>query len=199
MNKDINHDSTKEVFMIKCNDIFLREYRVEDLDELYAITQQDEILKFLPWWNATKEQRLDWIINYEIVDNKRFLKAVDEDGDIGQIQLRLGIISKETGEFIGWCCTAIKDDLPPPNREIFYGISEHYSNKGYTTQATLGLIKYLFENTNVKELNAVADVHNTPSIRVIQKSGFDFVNIMEHENKEYNCYKLLKSNWENII
>jgi ribosomal-protein-alanine N-acetyltransferase len=185
-------DSTNDVFTIDCQDIFLREYRFEDLDELCAITQQDEVLKFMPWWNATMEQRQDWMENYEIVDNKRFLKAVAENGDIGQTYLRLGIISKETEKFIGWCSTGIKEELPPPNREIFYGISEHYANKGYTTQAAQGLIKYLFENTGLKELNAIADIRNIPSNRVIQKCGFEFQSMIELGNEKYNCYKLYK-------
>jgi [ribosomal protein S5]-alanine N-acetyltransferase len=139
MNTDTETNSTY-FFMIECKDIFLREYRIEDLDELYTLTQQSEILEFLPSWNAPKEQRLDWLLNYETIENKRFLKAVSEGGNIGQLRLRLGIISKETGEFIGWCCTGIKEELPPPNREIMYAISNNHTNKGYTTQAAQGII-----------------------------------------------------------
>jgi [ribosomal protein S5]-alanine N-acetyltransferase len=195
MSIDKASDSTK-LFIIECKDIFLREYRIEDLDELYTLTQQPEILEFLPWWNASKEQRLDWLLNYETIENKQFLKAVSESGNIGQFRLRLGIISKETDEFIGWCCTGIKEDLPPPNREIMYAISNNHANKGYTTQAAQGIIKYLFEKTSEEELNAIALIRNIPSNRVIQKCGFDFINTIELENEEYNYYKLSKSKWE---
>ncbi|RDW19641.1 hypothetical protein CWR48_07710 [Oceanobacillus arenosus] len=34
-------------------------------------------------------------------------------------------------------------------------MSKKYRNKGYTTQAVEGLVKYLFENTDVQQLNAV--------------------------------------------
>lgn len=183
---------SKKIFTIECRDIILREYRIEDLDNLQDITWQPEIYEFLIDWNVSKEQREDWIKNYEIPDNKRFLNAVSKDGDIGQLRLRLGIISKETGEFIGWCCTGILDKLPPPNREIFYGISKHHTNKGYTTQAAEGLIKYLFENTNVEELIAIAQIRNVPSNKVIQKCGFEFQNNIEIENRKYNYYKLRK-------
>ncbi|MBD0384399.1 GNAT family N-acetyltransferase [Paenibacillus sedimenti] len=187
------------VFTIECKDIILREYRIEDLDEFYVLTLQPEILEFLPGWNVPKEQRLHWLINYEIKENKQFLKAVSEGGKIEQLRLRLGIISKETGEFIGWCCTGIKDELPPPNREIMYAISKDYRGKGYTTQAAKGIINYLFENTNVEVLNAIAIIHNIPSNRVIQKCGFDFLNIIEIKKENYNYYNLTKSKWKNTL
>lgn len=113
----------------------MREYSVEDLEEFHALTLQPEIIEFLPDWNVPKEQRLDWLINYEIKENQQFLQAISAGGDIGELRLRLGIILKESGEFIGWCCTGIKDELPVPNREIMYAISKDHRGKGYTTQA----------------------------------------------------------------
>ncbi len=192
MSSNTHSTSEENVFKIECKDIILREYIIEDLDDLQDITWQPEIYEFLIDWNVSKEQREDWITNYEIPENKRFFNAISIDGDIGQLRLRLGIISKETGEFIGWCCTGILDKLPPPNREIFYGISKDHTNKGYTTQAAEGLIKYLFENTNVEELIAIAQIRNVPSNKVIQKCGFEFQNNIEIENRKYNYYKLRK-------
>ena len=81
--------------------------------------------------------------------NKEFLETVP---NIQNQLLFLGIILKETNEFIGWCCTGLKDELPPPNREIAYAISKNYRSKGYTTQAAQGLIRCLFENTNIEVL-----------------------------------------------
>ncbi|MBP1994347.1 GNAT family N-acetyltransferase [Paenibacillus eucommiae] len=191
---DLNH-----VFMIECEDIILREYRIEDLDELHNITWQPHFYEFLIDWNVSKEQRADWIKNYEIPDNKRFLNAILKDGDMGQLRLRLGIICKETGKFIGVCGTGILDKVQQPNREIFYGISNDHRNKGYTTQAAKGLIKYLFENTVTEELIAIAQIRNVPSNKVIQKCGFEFQNSIEINNQKYNHYKLSKSSWESKI
>ncbi|MFB5677521.1 hypothetical protein ACE3NQ_04865 [Paenibacillus terreus] len=60
-----------------------------------------EVLKYLPDWNVPREQRLDWLLKYEIPENKQFFKAVTENGDIKELRLRLGILLKESGEFIG--------------------------------------------------------------------------------------------------
>ncbi|MBU5438389.1 GNAT family N-acetyltransferase [Tissierella sp. MSJ-40] len=186
--------TSKNVFIINCKDIILREFRLEDLDELYALTLQPEITDFLPDWKATKEQRKEWLINFHIRSNKEFLEAVP---NIQDQLLFLGIILKETNEFIGWCCSGLKDELPSPNREIAYAISKNYRCKGYTTQAVQGLIKYLFENTNIEVLNAIALTHNISSNRVIQKCGFSYISSIEIESEEFYYYKLSKNERSN--
>lgn len=110
--------------------------------------------------------------------------------------MKLGVILKKTGEFIGVCGTGIKDELPAPNREIVYAISKDYTNKGYSTEAAKGLMNYLFAKTNVENLHALAHIHNLPSNRVIQKSGFHYINSIEIDNENYHCYKLSKREWE---
>jgi RimJ/RimL family protein N-acetyltransferase len=102
---------------------------------------------------------------------------------------------KETGEFIGWCCSGMKDELPPPNREIMYAISKDHRGKGYATQAAQGMVNYLFEHTNVGTLSAIALLHNIPSNKVIQKCAFNLQGIIEIDNEKYNYYKLVKQDW----
>jgi ribosomal-protein-alanine N-acetyltransferase len=63
-------------------------------------------------------------------------------------------------------------------------------------QAVKGLCLYLFEYTDAVELDAVALPHNIPSNRVIQKSGFIFLNTVELEGEQCNHYKLHKRTWE---
>ncbi|MFE6073693.1 GNAT family N-acetyltransferase [Paenibacillus sp. NPDC057886] len=178
--------------IIDCKDIYLREYRPEDLEKLQEITWQPEVYEFLPGWNATVEDRALWLTQYEIPENQSFKQAVLAGGDIGDLYLRLAIVLKENDEFIGWCCSGIKDELPDPNREIMYGISKHFRNRGYTTQAVQGITQYLFENTNVEVLNAIALLTNQASNKVIQKCNFDWLNLIEIENEPYNHYQLRK-------
>lgn len=187
--KEFLQVAVNDIFTIECEDIILREFRLEDLDELYALTLQPEITGTLPDWKATKEERRAFLINYHMKSNKEFLEAAP---NIGDQWLNLGIILKETNEFIGWCCTGPKDELPEPNREIAYAISKYHRNKGYTTQATKALIQYLFEKTNIHTLNAIALTHNISSNRVIQKCGFKYVNDIEIDNCEF-CHYILST------
>lgn len=183
-------ESSKEVFPIDCKDIVLREFRLEDLDELYNLTLQPEITDFLPDWIGTKDQYKKWLEEIYIKANKEFLKAIPNIENEGLI---FGIILKGTKEFIGWCFTALKDELPCPNREIGYAISKYHRNKGYTTQAVEGMIKFLFKKTNVEVLNALALTYNIPSNRVIQKCGFKYINEIKIDDRKFHYYRINKN------
>ncbi|MEH7030266.1 GNAT family N-acetyltransferase [Bacillus wiedmannii] len=191
----MGEESLTKLFRIDCGDIYLQEFTVKDAESIYKIANQPEIEKFLPDWKSTKEQRVNWVVNYEIPENKAFLNAVRTTTNIDDHILRLGIFKKTTNEFIGWCCTGMKVELPAPNREIMYAVSSEYHNNGYATQATKGLIGYLFENTNVDALNAIALIKNVPSNKVIEKCGFTYLGQQMIENQIYNHYVLSKSGW----
>jgi len=51
---------------------------MEDLEDIYNITLQPEIAEFLPDWVATKETRREWLIKYEIKENREFLDSVPD-------------------------------------------------------------------------------------------------------------------------
>ncbi len=178
---------------IDCNDIYLRMYESSDLDKIYNLTQEEEIKKYLPDWNVPRAQRQDWLNNYEIPENNEFLNAISVNGQIAELRLRLGIILKETEELIGWCCSGIKEELEPPNREIMFAISNEHRNKGYTTQAVIGLTRFLFQYADINELIAVALTVNEPSNKVIRKSGFEFVQTIEIDDQMYHQYKIEKN------
>ncbi|EEL56066.1 N-acetyltransferase [Bacillus cereus] len=187
-----------KLFKIDCGDIYLQEFTVKDAESIYKIANQPEIAKFLPDWKSTKEQRVDWIADYEIPANKAFLDAVKTTNNIDNHTLKLGIFKKATNELIGWCCTGMKEELPSLNREIMYAISNEYQNHGYATKATKGLIDYLFKETNLNVLNAIALINNVASNKVIEKCGFIYKSQQRIENQIYNHYILRKSEWIKI-
>lgn len=191
----MGEESLTNLFRIDCGGIYLQEFTVKDAESIYKIANQPEIAKFLPDWKSTKEQRVDWVANDEIPENKAFLHAVRTTNNIDDHILKLGIFKKSPNEFVGWCCTSMKDKLPSPNREIMYAVSSEYHNKGYATKATKGLINYLFKNTNVDVLNAIAVINNVPSNKVIEKCGFTYLGQQMIENQIYNHYVLSKSGW----
>ncbi|MED2919118.1 GNAT family N-acetyltransferase [Bacillus sp. AR8-1] len=191
----MGEESLTKLFRIDCGDIYLQEFMVKDAESIYKIANQPEIEKFLPDWKSTKEQRMNWIANYEIPANKVFLEAVKTTNNIDNRMLKLGIFKKATNECIGWCCTGMKEELPSPNREIMYAISNEHQNHGYATKATKGLIDYLFKETNLMILNAIALINNAPSNKVIKKCGFTYLSEQKIENQLYNHYVLSKSEW----
>ncbi|MGD6818714.1 GNAT family N-acetyltransferase [Metabacillus sp. 113a] len=177
------------IFSIDLGEILLREFTVEDADEIYRISNEPEVSAFLPDWKSTREQRRDWVTNYEIPANKEFLGAAE----LADRHLKLGIIHKESGRLIGWSCTGIKEELPAPNREIMYAVSAGFTGRGYATLAVEGLSRYLFEEKHADILNAIAREDNPASNRVIRKSGFLFLRKVFLDGETFNHYVLKRT------
>lgn len=78
----MGEESLTKLFRIDCGDIYLQEFTIKDAESIYKISNQPEIEKYLPDWKSTKEQRVNWVANYEIPANKAFLDAVKTTSNI---------------------------------------------------------------------------------------------------------------------
>jgi RimJ/RimL family protein N-acetyltransferase len=63
----------------------------------------------------------------------------------------------------------------PPELELLYGVAEPLWGNGYATEAARAVITYCFDVLDFPLVRASTDAANTPSIRVLEKLGFDFV------------------------
>jgi [ribosomal protein S5]-alanine N-acetyltransferase len=59
--------------------------------------------------------------------------------------------------------------------EIGYSMLEMHQRQGYATEAVRGLLSWAFQNPEVQRVVADTLPGLTPSIRVMEKSGFAFV------------------------
>lgn len=55
---------------------------------------------------------------------------------------------------------------------IGYRFNPKYWGKGFATESLLAVVEFIFTKTEMKRLNANADVRNTASNRVLEKCGF---------------------------
>lgn len=84
--------------------------------------------------------------------------------------------------------------------KVAYRLSDKYQNKGYATEAMLEVVKFCFENTELKRLWSDVDVRNVASYKVMEKCGF----IMEGKVRQgkmgsswcdYYLYGMLKEDY----
>ena len=81
-----------------------------------------------------------------------------------------------------------------------YAISNEHQKSWLSLQkATKGLIDFLFKETNLNVLNAIALINNVASNKVIEKCGFIYKSQQRIENQIYNHYILRKSEWIKYI
>ena len=59
--------------------------------------------------------------------------------------------------------------------EIGYHIAEAFAGNGYATEAANLFLKYLKDNTQIKEIYGIALASNKASRRVLEKCGFELI------------------------
>ena len=82
----------------------------------------------------------------------------------------LGIVLNKNNKAIGelWVYL-IEDDRMA---SVAIRISAAYQGMGYGTEALSAMAKFCFENTELKRLQAMADIRNAASCRMLEKCGF---------------------------
>jgi len=58
--------------------------------------------------------------------------------------------------------------------EIGYGLLAEFQHKGYATEAVAALVGWIFEHPHVRSVNAQTFPDHQPSLRVLERSGFQF-------------------------
>lgn len=96
-----------------------------------------------------------------------------------------GVIRKEDNVFIGKCGFNFLPDNS--DVELSYMLDEPYWGKGYASEIAKATLEYGLNKLNLKRVVALVYPQNSPSIRVIEKTG------MKYEKEcEYFGVKLLK-------
>ena len=83
---------------------------------------------------------------------------------------------------------------------IAYFIREKYRRRGYASEASSAYARFLVDNYDVDELIATVKVENDSSRRVIEKSGFTFLetriyqDIHDDKPEKYNFFSFSRNN-----
>jgi ribosomal-protein-alanine N-acetyltransferase len=162
--------------ILSTNRLHLCEFSNEDINELYSITSNSEVMKYFPKIlspDETKEM-LNKIIKQYSYNRFSFWKVIEQSSNL----------------FIG-ICGLIKQNIDGIDQvEIGYRINNKFWNKGYATEAANGCKKYANEELNIKKIILIILPYNTPSIAVAKKLGAIYKkNVMFHD-KEHNLYEI---------
>ena len=137
------------ISIVEMNKEMYQDVWQNSLDENNRRFVPDEVFETLEETIEVVDQIIE---NYDTSDGP-FIYAVirnEDDSNLGYVQL----VQIEKG----W--------------EIGYHIAQKYCGHGYATEAVSLFLKYLKENTDLKEIYGVALMDNIASRRVLQKNGF---------------------------
>lgn len=74
--------------------------------------------------------------------------------------------------------------------DLGYRFIRRYWGKGYAKESTKGVIKYAFEELQLPVIYAIADLEHKASRKVLESSGFSFVNSFEYDGDPHAWYTL---------
>ena len=138
--------------------LLLREFDVSDARALYKLNSDTEVMRY------TGDKPFS-----SIAEAKTFVQDYDayEKQGFG----RWAVISKATGQFIGWCGLKRNEkDLV----DIGFRFFRDQWGKGYATEAAKATLVYGFEQLGLERIIGRAARENTASLRVLEKLGMDY-------------------------
>jgi len=134
----------------------IRPFKSTDLQDVFAIYNDEDTCKFLLHNKWTQEDR-----------RERFNKKLANSALTKESKLSLAVVyeTKVVGDLSVWY-TDMKDTV-----EIGYGFSNEVAGKGLATEAVSSLVNKLFSEFNVHRIQANLDARNTASQKLCERIG----------------------------
>ena len=176
---------------IETTRLILREIISEDVDRIFLLDQNPEVMKYVGVKPVTKIEE-----SVETIKNIRNQYA--ENGIA-----RWAVIEKKSDLLIGW--SGLKLLTKPLNGfsnvyELGYRFLPEYWGKGYATESAKAVIEYGFEQMNLEIIYACTDVNNLNSSNILKnKLGFSEKGTFIDDLDNATCFwfELEKENFRN--
>ena len=87
-------------------------------------------------------------------------------------EFSFGIYDQSSKKLIGHIALYSIKRMPYLSGFIGYSIDKNFTGRGITTEAVLLVLQFAFQTLNLHRVEAYVSPQNSPSIRVLEKSGF---------------------------
>ena len=152
----------------------IRRLRLTDLEASHAYRSDERLARFQGWSAMDLETARAFLTEMIDVDELR-------QGD----WIQLGITRTDTDVLIGDVGLYLDEEMTVA--EVGFTLSRDAHGQGHATRAMSAVIELVFSTTPVRLVRALADSRNTPSIGVLERSGFRRVSEKETVFKGEPC------------
>lgn len=163
---------------IETSRLRLRHFVTDDLDDLFRIYSDAEVMKYLSPRNKEQTQAS---LHKHIQHWQQY--------NFGM----WAVVHKDSGRLIGRCGLGFLDNTP--EIELGYVFDKPYWNMGIGTEAATATIKYGFEEVKLNRIVAIAHPQNIASVRVIQKVGMKYEKNAHFYNVDVVYYAINREAW----
>lgn len=165
-----------ETTLLETDRLLFRRFVPEDLDDLFALYQDPEVVQHIPDVSTTLEEtgrELEWHRN----------------GPPGYPDLGLwATIQKDTGRFIGRCGLLPWTIDGRDEVEVAFLFERAAWGQGFGTEAGRGILRYAREQLGIARLVCLVEHDNDASKRVAEKIGMAFEKEAEDEHGPFLLY-----------
>lgn len=159
----------------------LRRFTESDLDNLYSIYSNPEVMRYVGKGVLTRQETDTRI--------ERMAQHWQQHG-FGM----WAVIEKVSQRLIGRCGLIYLDGTPEV--ELGYVLDKPYWNQGLATEASLACLKFGFEQIGLERIVAIAHPQNIASQRVMQKVGMEYEKDAYYYDTNVVYYVLSRQNWQ---
>lgn len=168
--------------------LILRKLTPDDASDVFAYASDPEVTKYL-LWNTHRT----------ISDSLAFISAALARYQTGA-PAPWGVVLKDEGKIIGTCDYISCNDTHR-RAEIGYALARPCWGRGIMTEAVRKILDYGFRVKNFNRIQAMCDVPNIGSARVMEKAGMIYEGILreymiQHDSaRSVKVYSILKGEW----
>lgn len=153
--------------VITLDRIYLRQFNMNDVDDLFEYASNKDITEHLTWNPHKNKEETRLLL-------QNLFTKYDES------TFRWAIVLKENNKLIG-SIDVVRLDKVNEIAEIGYVLNIAYHNQGIMSEAFKGVINYLFNEVNSKEISACFELGNEASKRVMEKCGLKNKNLIKEK------------------
>ncbi len=164
---------------IETKRLIVRDFNENDVNALYRIKTDEQVLKFAPDF---LEVELD---TADTINHINHFNQLENDGDIDTWRC-YAIEHKQTREVMGCLCFCKEDMLF--EYELGWMMIGDYTKNGYASEAAEAFAEWFCWKYGIDYLIAVMDVDNTASFRSAEKAGFKLFEKRTVYDYSYNRY-----------
>ena len=150
---------------IETKRLVIRPFSLLDTEKVYEMSQEESMKAFLSDQVYESLEEAKEVIEF-------LMSKYGHQSIIDQLPYVLGIELKEKNELIGHVGLSRIDQ----GIEIGYAIEEKYQGQNYATEAVKAMTTLTLSNSLVNEIWAVIDYKNKASIKVLEKSDYQYIN-----------------------
>lgn len=146
--------------IINTERILVQTLNEDDLTDFHLYRSDPVVAQYQGFDVMSVDQALDFIIR-------------QQDREFGQSGewVQYGIVHRHLNKLIGDCAIKLDAD-ESQSAEIGITLSRPFQKKGFAQEALKGILNWIFEQTKVVRVVMVTDGANTPSVNLLERTGF---------------------------